>query len=315
MLRSFYSGVSGLKVNQAKLDVIGNNIANVGTTSFKSSRVRFKDMISQNVTESASPGTSLGGMNAKQVGLGVQISGIDTLVGQGTMQPTARDLDVAIDGEGYFVVAKGATTATASLVAGKLTGGSAGTEISYTRDGALIKDNLGNLVTSDGARVMGYALAGNVQSAAPQNASTSALVPLSIPDKITDLNGKVQNVTSFTIAKDGVISAVLADGSVSEVGQIAMATFSNPEGLKKTGDNLYQSTSNSGTAQVRSGIVNDEDKSSGYGDMLQKVLEMSNVDLSEQFTDMIIAERAFQASGKSITTGDEILQDLIGLKR
>lgn len=307
MLRSFYSGVSGLKVNQAKLDVIGNNIANVGTTAFKSSRVRFKDMISQNVTESAKPGTSLGGVNAKQIGLGVQISGIDTLVGQGTMQPTSRTLDVAIDGEGYLVVAKGATNATVNLTSGKVTGGSTGTEISYTRDGALIKDDSNNLVTSDGARVMGYALTGT-----PPSASTSTLVPLSIPDTA---GTPAQKVTSFTIAKDGVISVVLEDGNVSEVGQIAMAKFSNPEGLKKTGDNLYQSTSNSGEAQVRSGIVSDADTSSGYGDMLQGVLEMSNVDLSEQFTDMIIAERAFQASGKSITTGDEILQDLIGLKR
>jgi len=309
MLRSFYSGVSGLKVNQVKLDVIGNNIANVGTTAFKSSRVRFKDMVSQSLTESASPGTNLGGINAKQVGLGVQIAGIDTVVGQGTMQPTSRNLDVAIDGEGYLVVAKGTTAATVNLdSSSKVTVGSAGTEISYTRDGALIKDDAGNLVTSDGARVMGYA----VDATTSKATSTTALMPLSIPDTA---GTPAQKVTSFTIAKNGVISAVLADGSISALGQIAMASFSNPEGLKKTGDNLYQSTSNSGTAVVRSGNGATTDNSSGYGDVLQGVLEMSNVDLSEQFTDMIIAERAFQASGKSITTGDEILQDLIGLKR
>ncbi|WP_298837154.1 flagellar hook-basal body complex protein [Clostridium sp.] len=307
MLKSFYSGISGLKVNQVKLDIIGNNIANVGTTAFKSSRVRFKDMVSQNVTEAAANTTSLGGVNAKQVGLGVQISGIDTIVGQGTMQPTSRNLDVAIDGEGYLIVAKGPTGGTVTLAANKVTGADTGTEISYTRDGALIKDDAGHLVTSDGARVMGYAID------ATGKATSTPLISLSIPDSVPATTGK--KVTSFTIAKDGVINVVLADGTVSAVGQIAMASFSNPEGLKKTGNNLYQSTSNSGGAVVRSGLGATTDNSSGYGDMLSGMLEMSNVDLSEQFTDMIIAQRAFQASGKSITTGDEILQELIGLKR
>ncbi len=107
MLRSLYAGISGMKANQVKLDVIGNNIANVGTTAFKSSRVRFQDMVSQSMSQALAPGTNQGGVNPKQVGLGVQVAGIDTMVGQGMMQPTSRNLDVAMDGEGYLMVAKG----------------------------------------------------------------------------------------------------------------------------------------------------------------------------------------------------------------
>jgi len=330
MLRSLYSGISGMKVNQVKLDVIANNIANVGTTAFKSSRVRFKDMVSQSVTESASPGTSQGGVNAKQVGQGVQVSGIDTMVGQGMMQPTSRTLDVAVDGEGYLMVAKGpATDAVVTLLDGGIIEPGSGFDISYTRDGALIQDDARHIVTSDGLRVMGYAINGSISydqngvlSSTFVNANDPAatttelkLIPLSIPDKI-DVDGVLQKVTSFTIEKDGIIKAVLEDGSVSAVGQIAMASFSNPEGLKKIGNNLVQSTSNSGVAVIRSGVgTSGTDNSASYGDMLSGMLEMSNVDLAEQFTDMIVAQRAFQSSSKAITTGDEILQEIIGLKR
>ncbi|MCB2291923.1 flagellar hook-basal body complex protein [Clostridium algoriphilum] len=332
MLRSFYSGVSGLKVNQVKLDVIGNNIANVGTTAFKSSRVRFKDMVSQNVNEAGAPGTSLGGVNAKQVGLGVQVSGIDTMVGQGMMQPTSRNLDVAMDGQGYLMVARGPLNGEVTLKDDTIDTTAASTlDVSYTRDGALIRDDAGHLLTSDGARVMGYSIAGNtsydVTTGLPTitfvdangtivpAADTDKLIPLSIPDSIELADGSLQRITTFSIEKNGEIKANLQNGSVAVIGQIAMASFSNPEGLKKIGNNLFENTANSGVPVVRSGTGATTDNSSGYGDMLQGMLEMSNVDLAEQFTDMIIAQRAFQASGKSITTGDEILQELIGLKR
>ncbi|MGH4050385.1 MAG: flagellar hook-basal body complex protein [Clostridium sp.] len=338
MLRSFYSGVSGLKVNQVKLDVIGNNIANVGTTAFKSSRVRFKDMVSQSVNESGAPGTSQGGVNPKQVGLGVQVSGIDTMVGQGAMQPTSRTLDVAIDGEGYLMVAKGKVPDTnadgITLGTDNVVDDPNGVELFYTRDGALTLDKSGNLLNSDGLRILGYAVkeGANISLAYSGGAATpkfvdankaltteTTLIPLVIPEKIEDPNDatKTLRVISYSIEKDGQIKAVLEDGKVSVLGQIATSSFKNAAGLSKVGGNLFKNTSNSGEAVVRSGIGTDpdEDNSDAYGDVLSQMLEMSNVDLAEQFTDMIIAQRAFQASGKSITTGDEILQELIGLKR
>ncbi|WP_367272467.1 flagellar hook-basal body complex protein [Clostridium sp.] len=143
------------------------------------------------------------------------------------------------------------------------------------------------------------------------------LKTLKIPDKVrvpgTDTELAVK---TYTIDKNGIINGVLEDGRVAALGQIAMSTFKNPEGLTKLGGNLYSSSVNSGDAIIKSGIgtLND-DNSKGYGDNLQGMLEMSNVDLSEQFTDMIVSSRAFQASGKMITTGDEILQDIINLKR
>ncbi|MBN4049317.1 flagellar hook-basal body complex protein [Clostridium estertheticum] len=357
MLRSLYAGISGMKANQVKLDVIGNNIANVGTTSFKGSRVRFQDMVSQSMSQALAPGASQGGINPRQVGLGVQVAGIDTLVGQGGMQPTSRNLDVAMDGEGYLMVAKGKTPLTNADGVGvdpteHTANAPSGTDLFYTRDGALTLDKEGNLLNSDGLRVLGYAISEvddkpsldydvTKSTTTPPKSPTlnyvnadsttlkpsGTLIPLVIPEKIFVLgdanavpptsDGDVR-VKTFSIEKDGVVKAILEGGKVAILGQIAVASFKNPGGLSKVGGNIYQNTSNSGAPIVRTGKNTDKavpDNSAGYGDMLQGMLEMSNVDLAEQFTDMIIASRAFQAAGKTISTGDEILQDIINLKR
>ncbi|WP_430748835.1 flagellar hook-basal body complex protein [Clostridium intestinale] len=143
------------------------------------------------------------------------------------------------------------------------------------------------------------------------------LKSLKIPETVVvPGTGQELKVKSYTIDKTGVISAILEDGSVAALGQIAMASFRNSEGLTSLGKNLYEASANSGTATIKSGLeTTGEDNSKGYGDNVQGMLEMSNVDLAEQFTDMIVTNRAFQASGKMITTGDEILQDIINLKR
>lgn len=167
MLRSMYSGISGMKVNQTKLDVIGNNISNVNTTSFKSSRAKFSDMLSQNVSDAMAPSNNQGGINASQVGLGVQLASIDSVMTQGTIQPTGRQLDVSIDGDGFFMVSKGSSIYGNSLEVNHRAGShniteqslsNSGTEIMYTRDGSFTLDEQGNLLTGDGFRVMGYSL-------------------------------------------------------------------------------------------------------------------------------------------------------------
>ena len=337
MLRSLYAGISGMKVNQVKLDVVGNNIANCGTTAFKGARVRFQDMVSQSMSDASSASTNQGGVNPKQVGLGVQVAGIDTMVNQGGMQPTSRNLDVAMDGEGYLVVATGSINGTIPVNKKEHTMGTQTDNIlstSYTRDGSLTLDDAGHLLTSDGFRVMGYAVTGDGKKSLSYDADGKAntnfvnansknpiiandeLIPLSIPNEI-GVGDDAKKVKSFSIQKDGTIKATLDGDGVAIIGQIAMASFNNPAGLSKDGKNLYGQTSNSGEAEIRSGIGADKtnDNSAGYAQMLAGMLEMSNVDLAEQFTDMIIASRAFQAMGKTITTGDEILQDIIGLKR
>lgn len=350
MLRCMNSGISGMKVNQTKLDVIGNNIANVSTTAFKSSRAEFKDMLYQNAGNASSPTSVKGGVNAKQVGLGAQLSSINKVMTKGHALTTGRPLDICIDGEGYLIVGKGTVDyqngGNEIDLENQCFVGNPGdpTEtgdnklnVLYTRDGNLALDHQGNLLTADGYRVMGYVLKDNDNVSIENNtkegeppivnfvdadskdltAVDDKLQPLMIPDKINGVT-----VKSFDIGKDGVIVAILGDGTKSALGQIAMATFKNPEGLTNIGGNLLQISGNSGRELIRTGIGKEQteadeivDNSKGFGDIIQGALEGSNVDLTEQFTDMIVATRAFQASSKMITTGDEVLQTITNLIR
>ena len=344
MLRSLYSGISGMKVNQTKLDVIGNNLANVSTTAFKGSRVNFSTTISQTLGSASAASDSLGGVNGKQIGLGAQISSIDKIMSQGSMQSTSRSLDVAVDGSGYFMVAAGP----------ELTGGTndkitiddngidampANSSVAYTRDGSFVLDNEGNLLTSKGYRVLGFAMKttdtknnnngdnirpdGTVLYVESNNNTVSVdnqLVSLKIPDKVTKIDKAGQEtkvaVKSFNISSDGLITGVLETGEITALGQIAMSSFKNEVGLTDIGNNMYEPSGSSGAAIISSGKNSTAGRnSSGYGDILQGYLEMSGVDMAEQFTDMIVATKAFQAAGKTITTGDEILSEIINLKR
>jgi len=281
MLRSLFSGVSGMKNNQTKMDVIANNIANVNTTAFKSSRVRFQDIFSQTLREASSPAAngSMGGVNPRQVGLGMQVAGIDTLTEQGSLQPTARPLDFAIEGEGYFILQDGSRSL-------------------YTRDGSfnfsfevnasgVPTGNL-NIVNSDGYKLMG---------------GTNGTEVIQIPEKKGGAG-----IESISVSQDGTIIVLYEDNS-TEIRQIALASFINPGGLTKIGGNNYIESANSGTASKGPANAN------GRGVIRQSTLEMSNVDLADQFTEMIITSRAYQANSRSITTSDEMLQELLNLKR
>lgn len=359
MLRCMYSGISGMKVNQTKLDVIGNNIANVGTTAFKSSQARFKDMLYQNAGEATAPTTVLGGTNAKQVGLGAQLSSINKMMGQGNALSTGRSLDVCIDGDGYLVVSKGEVngviqvdqkTGLVDTVTAAPSGAGTLSETLYSRDGNLTLDYQGNLLTADGHRVMGYYLTnteqnktslvyaaadaevGGVKKGEPYSnyvnadsktlkVSDNNLHPLAIPDAVVTSGSGATAITDpvkkFEIGKDGIITAVLGSGKRAAIGQVAMASFKNPEGLTDLGGNMCLNSSNSGPTVYKTGkgATGAVDNASGFGSLLQGSLEGSNVDLTEQFTDMITATRSFQAASKMITTGDEILQTITGLMR
>ena len=343
MLRSLYSGISGMKVNQTKLDVIGNNLANVSTTAFKGSRVNFSTTISQTLGSASAASDSLGGVNGKQIGLGAQISSIDKIMSQGSMQSTSRSLDVAVDGSGYFMVATGpALTGDAkdsiTIVNNGVGTMPANSSVAYTRDGSFVLDNEGNLLTSKGYRVLGFAMKSGVNGGnnvdnidangnvlyVESNNSTKAiddkLVSLKIPDKVTKIDAQGTRtdvaVKSFNISADGLITGVLETGEITALGQIAMSSFKNEVGLTDIGNNMYEPSGSSGAAIISSGKNSPTNRnSSGYGDILQGYLEMSGVDMAEQFTDMIVATKAFQAAGKTITTGDEILSEIINLKR
>jgi flagellar hook protein FlgE len=283
MLRSMYSGISGMKNFQTKLDVIGNNIANVNTYGFKKGRVTFKDMVSQSISGASAPVDPFikGGVNPKQVGLGSQISTIDTIDTQGSLQTTGRALDLAISGDGFFEVGKG---------------NGAGTivESTYTRSGNFYLDADGALVNADGKFLIG---AGTVDA---NGVVTATVAPITIP----------KDAKSFSIGSDGKVTIVNSDGDLDEVGQIVIVKFSNTGGLEKVGNNEYQPTTNSG--EPLKGLA---EGATGAGSIVSGALEMSNVDLSEEFTEMIVAQRGFQANTRIITTSDEILQELVNLKR
>lgn len=283
MLRSMYSGVSGMKNLQVKMDVISNNIANVNTIGFKSSRVMFQDIMSQTTTQAtAGQPNGLGGTNMQQIGLGVQVGSIDTIHNTGAPTSTGRDLDFYLEGAGYFVVRDGE-----------------GNNL-YTRDGIFTRDGNGALVNSSGMKVMGVTSTNNT---APNIDDNSELVELNVPEEFDN-----QTYQSMAIDKYGVVSAKYGNQDVV-IGRVAVATFNNPDALEKLGGNNYGATVNTGDAILGAAGQN------GSGMMQSGKIEMSNVDLSTEFTEMIVASRAYQANSRSITTSDEMLQELLNLKR
>jgi flagellar hook protein FlgE len=332
MLRSMYSGISGLKNFQTKLDVIGNNISNVNTYGFKKERTIFKDLISQTQAGASSPTATRGGVNALQVGLGSQSAAIDTVHNGGSLQTTARTLDLAISGDGFFMLADSAaeempaTEDMESLIDNALIDeGLANT--SYTRAGNFYMDRNGFLVNADGKYLVGVpnpTLYGEVDPNSASNADTDKATAAGLigTDNLYDpATGEITivddmapikiptNSQSMSIGQDGSVYYNDVNGKLQFAGQLLMAKFPNASGLEKTGSNYFQVTANSGNPLIQVGTQ------AGIGSIQSGFLEMSNVDLSEEFTEMIVAQRGFQANSRIITTSDEILQELVNLKR
>ncbi|QFF98538.1 flagellar basal-body rod protein FlgF [Psychrobacillus glaciei] len=413
MIRSMYSGISGLKNFQTKLDVIGNNIANVNTYGFKKGRTVFKDLISQTTAGASAATATRGGVNAKQVGLGSQLSAIDTIHSGGALQSTGNTLDLAISGDGFFQVADSTS------------GLSGFTNTQYTRAGNFYMDQDGYLVDSAGKYLVGaagsvteiplyklitetvagtsgsYLTDGNgglseyrIDSSGNIYDDTTPATPIKLITTIDNASGTIPNADgtdkefelkidsstgvvsvvigsksypiehgndkvevdgktltlnstdlttlytaiegsreeigttdkyspsnqlkpiriptdaqSMSIGQDGTISFVDKNGELQWAGQIQMAKFPNAGGLQKIGANYFQETANSGKPLKATATE------SGMGSINSGFLEMSNVDLSEEFTDMIVAQRGFQANTRIITTSDSILEELINLKR
>ena len=463
MMRSLYSGVSGLQNHQTRMDVIGNNISNVNTTGFKRGRVNFQDMISQQLSGAAKPTDEIGGVNAKEVGLGMTVASIDNIFNQGNLQSTGVSTDIAIQGNGFFVLKSGEESfytrngafgldmngtlvnpATGMRVQGwmaedvngqmivstaatptdlvipvgskdpakettnvnfacnlnkntpeilegaspeDIKNGTWGTEqkiydsfgnehmlsvtfrrvvgtpnqweatvnidednadFTQTRVGLGSTDGMGNtfIVSFDnyGALQSVTDSAGNVTNPEGQVViQTSFAVPDSnvdeegnpyrqtlninlgtigsFKDTITQSSSKSTTkafyqdgytmgyLDNFKIDSSGVITGVYSNGTNRTIGQIAMASFTNQQGLEKAGDNTYVESNNSGMARIgESGVA-------GKGTLMAGALEMSNVDLSEQMTDMIVTQRGFQSNAKTIQTADTLLETVLSLKR
>jgi flagellar hook protein FlgE len=412
VLRSMFSAISGLRAHQTKMDVTGNNIANVNTVGFKGSQTVFQDTLSQVIRAGGTPAADRGGTNPAQVGLGVKVAATTTNWTQGATQNTGRSTDFMIEGDGFFVTR-------------------AGTENLYTRAGSFDFDGQGKLVAPNGAILQGWTAdangvvntngpaddlsvpygqivspkqttTGSVEGNLPAGAATGTtfqtnavmydsqgvaqkvfynFTKTATPDTWTldieaekgatalvtgatvafnssgvmttpaapgtlapftppaatfpgwtgpvtiDLAGLSQfggaanlvapepngyalgSLQSFQLGNDGTITGVYSNGLMQPLGKLALASFNNPSGLEKAGSSSFRVGVNSGVAMVGTAGAG------GRGELVSGALEMSNVDLAEEFTGLIVAQRGFQANSRVITSSDEILQDLVNLKR
>jgi len=420
MMRSMFSAVSGLRNHQVRMDVIGNNIANVNTVGFKSSRVTFQDMVYELQRSASAPGGNLGGSNPQQVGLGMMVRSIDTLMTQGSLESTGKATDLAIQGDGFFVLDTGqgkvftrvgafdinlrkdlVDPATGYYVMGWMEGNNplkAGqidtsmtpTHISIpigqmmiaqatsnvaftgwldadatagatsiatsdiqvydeqgtghhltftfekasantwnysiaTTSGAGLTGDSGTLVfNSDGSlKVGGAAPTSNIPTLniAPTGGASAFDVVLDFTKSIqlaadkSDIVAQYQDgfpmgiLENFSTGVDGVITGTFTNGMNKPLARIAIGTFGNPAGLLKSGSTMFKQSNNSG--ELRYGAPTD----GANGSLVSGSLEMANVDLSREFTNMIITQRGFQANSRIIGTSDEMLQELVNLKR
>jgi flagellar hook protein FlgE len=278
-----FAAISGLKAHQVMLDVTAADIANVNTLGYKSSRMTFRDSLSQMQRGGGGATTGTGGTNAAQVGLGAQIGSIDVQMTGGALQTTGNPLDVAISGEGWFRVgpATGGTPAAPTLP----------TALQYTRAGNFTTNDQGFLVTSDGLYVVGK----NPTATGPGPTDSLIQIPA--------------GSTNIQIAQDGAVSYQGTTGRVT-AGYLSLAKFPNQNALERLGSNTWTAGANAGAPQVGT-----PGQGGVYGVTASGAVEMSNVDLASEFTNMITAQRGFQANSRVISTADQMLQDLVSLVR
>jgi flagellar hook protein FlgE len=279
-----FAGVAGLRSHQTMLDVTSSNLANVNTTGYKSSRVTFEDTLYQTVRGSTGGAlATAGGVNPLQLGLGVGVGSVDGIFSQGSAQVTNRGTDVAIQGEGFFVVQD-----------------PAGQQL-FTRAGSFGWDSAGNFVTSNGNLVVGWN-GGSPPDGTPVD-TTGAAAPIGMAP------ADLANISDIGVAADGTISGRDDTGAVVYLGTIALASFQNVNGLNRVGDTMYAASPASGVPDI--GVAG----TAARGSMEGGALEMSNVDIAQEFTQLILAQRGFQANARTITTSDEVLQEVVNIKR
>ncbi|HSB73586.1 MAG TPA: flagellar hook protein FlgE [Candidatus Methylomirabilis sp.] len=403
---SMNSAVSGLRAHQLMLDVVGNNIANVNTPGFKAGRTTFSDVLSQTVAGATAPTATLGGTDPQQAGLGVRTGAITNLFTQGGILTTNKPTDLAIQGDGFFILSDGsanfysragalevdavgnlvdsvtgyrvqgtsgdivisqtatsppvatgtatftgnldptvtpASTYTATISINDSLGASHNLTVTFTKTATAGQFSYGIAVpASDTTMTIAASTTPNLQfsgsGALPvgtvgsltlnftNGASSGQVVALDFASaaNVTPVTGFASPATlalgnqngyasgtlqSFSIGTDGSINGTFSNGRVQSLGQIRLATFANAAGLSKVGNNLFRESSNSGVANVGNAGTG------GRGTLAPGSLEGSNVDLADEFTKLIVAQRGFQANARVITTSDEVLQEAVNLKR
>ncbi len=285
MVGSMFAAISGLKAHQSKMDVIGNNIANVNTWGFKSHSANFADATYRtSIAGGAGSATTGGGVNPSQVGYGANVNSITVNYTTGNRNPTGWGSDCMIDGPGFFVV---------STSTGQVCGNVANISsdnVMLSRVGILKIDNQGYLVDDKGNYVVGF------------------------DGKTIKTNERDAKATysSLTVQTDGTVTGVRSDkdheGEVEKIGQIGVASIQNPSGLEKTQGYYYRIGPNAGAVSM--GAAN-----KATGEILGGYLEMSNTDLSTEMANMITTQRGFQANTKIITVTDQMLEELVNMKR
>jgi flagellar hook protein FlgE len=281
MMRGMFAAISGLKQHQVMLDVTANDISNVNTIGYKSARVTFQDSLTQLQRGAAGPTTNNGGSNAAQVGLGVGLGSVDNLMTSGAVQTTGNPLDVAIQGDGFFQIGVGAPTGPNSPIA----------PTAYTRAGNFTVNSAGYLTSQSGQYVLGYA-----QPTTPASTEVAIQIPPGASGIAVDQSGGVSYIDPTTNTR------------VTPY-RLTLATFSNAAGLERQGGNQWTTSANSGPKTVNT------PGNGGAGTTTAGAVEMSNVDLAQTFTNMITAQRGFQANSRVISTADSMLEELVNLKR
>jgi len=280
LIGTLTSGVSALRTFSKGLEVIGNNIANINTTGYKSSQANFSDSFSNTLRASAPSAGTTSSQSAVQVGTGVQLASITSNFGQGALTSTGNVTDLGISGKGFFIVKDAAS----------------GTQYA-TRDGQFRVDDKGYVVTAGGLRVQGMV--------------GGAIADLQVGANVPS-GAELQSISFDT---SGHLIESYSDGTSATTGQIQLQNFSDVSALMREGSNLFSGLSSAGP--LGGGLLagSNDPGSSGNGLIQSGTLESSNVDLTDQFSQLITTQRSFQAGSRLITVSDSILEDVVNLKR
>lgn len=298
MMAGMYAAISGLDANQAMLNETANDLANVNTVGYKAASITFADSLTQVLHGASGPTPTNGGSNPQQIGLGVQVNATENQMTEGSFQTTNNPLDVAIEGPGFLRVGAGEPKAE------ELTAGLPN-KVQYTRAGDFTTDAAGYLITQAGEYVIGRnaevtaeAETGNTYKAGEKDTY------LRIPPGSSNVSIGQDGAVSYT---DQEVGSPQFEKRVT-AGYLSIATFANESGLERLGGSMWGLTANSGTP-----IVGTPD-TSGFGSTIGGELEMSNVDLATEMTNMITAERGYQANSRVISTADEMLGTLVQIQ-
>ena len=307
MVKSMNAAIAGLKSHQTKMDVLSNNIANVNTWGFKSRTTNFQDALYSN-SISGSAGKmengKLGGINTSQIGYGNTVSSISTNYTKGSSQYTGNPLDCMIDGTAFFIVGPYRDTKVTTID----NKGIGKNGLFLSRVGIFQPDSNGYLVDNTGNYVYGYSA---TETNGTVNIDNTKLVPIRIPEKTTAAGttpAERYAIQTWTIGTDGTVVGVDDENIPHTIGQIAVASVENPSGLEQSNGYLYSIGANAGNVLAMQ-------TTSATGTIKSNFLEMSNVDLASDIATMITTQRGYQANTKIITVTDEMLEQLVNMKR